>query len=77
MIAPGGKLLSTTEVADILQVSPDWVLNHANGRGVLLPSLKVGKFRRFRQSDVDAFIVQCEALAADAIARKARLRRAA
>lgn len=66
------RLMTVQEVADFLMVSPNWVHRHAAGRGVVIRSLKVGKFRRFRLADVQAFAQHCEAIARDAQARKNR-----
>lgn len=62
------RLLSVEEVAQSFGVSNAWVRQHANGhRRPILPSVKIGKFHRFRISDVQQFI-------ADA-ARDAEVRR--
>ena len=42
------KLLTVREIADHLQVGPAWVYSRANE----LPCLHVGRFRRYRLSDV-------------------------
>jgi hypothetical protein len=45
------------EVAEWLLVDPAWVRAHANGnRHPVLPSLKMGKFRRFIKADIIAFL---------------------
>jgi excisionase family DNA binding protein len=50
-------LLTVQEVADWLRVEPSWVRAHANGnRRPILPSIKIGKFRRFIKSDVNEFL---------------------
>jgi excisionase family DNA binding protein len=48
------RLMTPEEVADVLQVSAEWVRECAR-RGDL-PSIKLGHYRRFTRSDVDAFI---------------------
>jgi hypothetical protein len=54
---PKDAILEGEEVADWLRVKPAWVRAHANGnRRPLLPSLKVGKFRRFIKGDVIRFL---------------------
>lgn len=53
--------LTAEQVAVILNVTPAWVLAHANGnRKPMLPSVKLGKHRRFRRSAVEAFMRQLE-----------------
>jgi excisionase family DNA binding protein len=47
-------LLTPEQVAEILSVSPEWVRECAR-RGDIA-SIKLGHYRRFEQSDVDAFI---------------------
>lgn len=59
-------LMSVEEVAAWLQVSPEWVRQHANGRRrPALPRLKMGSSKnavvRFRRADVQAFIDQFSA----------------
>jgi len=54
-------LLGAKEVARWLGVSRAWVFEHSNGRRrPFLPSVKLGKSVRYRASDVDAFILECE-----------------
>ena len=48
------RLMTPEEVADVLQVSAEWVRECAR-RGDL-PSIKLGHYRRFTCSDVAAFI---------------------
>jgi len=55
-----GALLTAHEVAKRLHVSTAWVLAHAGGRyHPILPSIKMGRAVRFRQTDIDAFIEHC------------------
>jgi excisionase family DNA binding protein len=72
------KLLTVSEVAEQLGVNENWVHCHASGkRKPVLPSLKVGKYRRFRTADIDQFLTFCASLARDMIARRdLRARRA-
>lgn len=50
-------LLNVREVAEWLNVSEGWVRDHASGRRQpLLPSLKLGKVRRFREDEMESFI---------------------
>jgi len=48
------KLLTADEVAEQLRVSSEWVRECA--RRADLASVKLGHYRRFTQSDVDAYI---------------------
>lgn len=51
------SLLTAAEVAAWLRVSPAWVRSHANGdRRPVIPSIKIGAFRRFRRDLVQKFI---------------------
>ncbi|HYL98503.1 MAG TPA: helix-turn-helix domain-containing protein [Blastocatellia bacterium] len=55
------ELLGVTEVAQWLGVSRAWVYEHSNGRRrPYLPSVKLGKSVRFRPTDVEVFILECE-----------------
>ncbi len=53
------RSLTPKEVAEILSVSPAWVLDHSSRRRPHLPCVKLGKAVRFRCGDVEAFIVEC------------------
>ena len=54
------KLLNPRQVAEWLDVSSAWVLDHASGRRrPSLPSVKLGKVVRFRHGDVEQFIQDC------------------
>jgi excisionase family DNA binding protein len=56
----GSTLLKAREVAHRLNVSIPWVLAHASGKHKpVLPSLKLGKAVRFRESDIEAFLETC------------------
>ena len=50
------KLLTPKEVAKWLDVSVDWVHNHATRKNPRLPVVRIGKLLRFRNEDVEAFI---------------------
>lgn len=68
------KLLNVKEVCSLLGVTPNWVACHASGKSKpLLPSLKVGKYRRFHMADVDAYVALCEGMARNAALRKSRI----
>lgn len=53
------RLLNAKEVAEILSVSVNWVLDHASRRRPYLPAIRLGKAVRFRRSDVEEFIREC------------------
>ena len=48
------KLLTITEVAEYLGVTPRWVMDKASSEEI--PSFMLGRYRRFRQSDLDAWL---------------------
>jgi predicted DNA-binding transcriptional regulator AlpA len=53
-------LLTTDEVKHRLGVSRSWVIDHANGRRrPILPSVKLGKCRRFEPAAIARFIEEC------------------
>lgn len=56
------RLLTPKEVAEILSVSPAWVLDHSSRRRPHLPSVKLGKAVRFRAAEVEQFIQECSRL---------------
>jgi predicted DNA-binding transcriptional regulator AlpA len=64
------RFLTIQEVAEQLQMSTKWVSAHAQGRGVRITGFKLGKCWRFRQSDVDALVLHCQAIADDQAKRK-------
>lgn len=66
------SVYTVAEVARRYQVSAGWVTDHATGkRGPLvLPGLKVGKYWRFTESQLEEFELHCEAIAADIAKRK-------
>jgi excisionase family DNA binding protein len=49
-------LLTVENVAAILQVSPDWVRDHATRKQPRLPVIRVGKLLRFRSQEIDRWI---------------------
>lgn len=53
---PLQKLLTPREVASWLDVSVDWVQDHATAKEPRIPSLRMGKLLRFRREDIEAFI---------------------
>ena len=54
------RLMAPREVGAMLGVSVPWVLDHASGRRrPRLPSVKLGKVVRFREKEIEQFIVDC------------------
>jgi excisionase family DNA binding protein len=52
-----GTLLTVHEVAELLKVPVSWVYERTRQRGMRrLPHLKVGKYLRFRTSEVQKFL---------------------
>lgn len=51
------RLLTAGDVAAILNVKTSWVEEHA--REGHIPSVELGRYRRFRRADVDHFIERC------------------
>ena len=47
-----GNLLTTDEVAGILRVPRSWVYSHLTE----LPTIRLGRYVRFKRSDVDRFL---------------------
>ena len=47
-------LLDPRQVAEILNVPVSWVYSQAESGA--LPSLKVGKYRRFRRNEIEAWL---------------------
>jgi excisionase family DNA binding protein len=50
------RLLGVKEVAEILGVSEGWVRDHATRKRPRLPVVKVGKYLRFRENDIERWI---------------------
>lgn len=51
------KLLTVRELAVFLSVPASWIYERTRQRGVnRLPHLKIGKYVRFRLSDVEAYL---------------------
>ena len=53
-----GELLTASEVAEWLAISPAWVRDHGTGRRTppILPSVRLGKAIRFRERDIEEFL---------------------
>lgn len=49
-------LLTVDNVAALLQVSPDWVRDHATRKQPRLPVIRVGKLLRFRPHEIERWI---------------------
>jgi excisionase family DNA binding protein len=49
-------LLTVDDVAALLQVSPDWVRDHASRKQPRLPVVRVGKLLRFRLHEIERWI---------------------
>lgn len=57
VLAGTGALLTVHEVAGFLRVPPSWVYERTRHRGRdRLPHIKVGKYLRFRPSDVETYL---------------------
>ena len=53
------RLLSAAEVADLLGVPKSWV--YEQSRQGRIPTVALGRYRRFRQEAIEAWIEQLEA----------------
>jgi len=54
------ELLTVADICRKLGVSRAWVIEHSNGRRrPVLPSIKLGKVRRFDPSELESFIDDC------------------
>ena len=52
------SLLTAEQVAERLGVSRDWVWAHA--RAGRIPHIRLGRYRRFREEAVEAWVTQLE-----------------
>ncbi len=51
------RLLTVDEVADLLQVAPSWIYERTRRRGAdQLPHIKLGKYLRFEEDAIRAFL---------------------
>jgi predicted DNA-binding transcriptional regulator AlpA len=50
------RLLGVKDVAEILCVSEGWVRDHATRKRPRLPVVKIGKYLRFRGTDIERWI---------------------
>jgi len=53
------RLLTAEEIAEQLGVTPQWVW--AQARAGLIPHVRLGRYRRFRESAVEAWLCELEA----------------
>ncbi len=52
-------LLTAEEVADLIGMGVDWV--YAESRGGRIPTVKLGRYRRYRREAIEAWLRQLEA----------------
>ena len=53
------RLLNVKEVAAYLNVSVEWVYSHSTGKcDPELPSIKIGKYRRYRMDKLERWTAQ-------------------
>lgn len=57
-----GTLLTAEQVARMLGVTPGWV--YAQSRTGLVPTVTLGRYRRYRREAIDAWLRDIEALGA-------------
>ena len=56
-VADSRALLTVEEVAELLRVPPSWVYERTRKRGVdRIPGFRLGKYWRFREADVLAWL---------------------
>jgi excisionase family DNA binding protein len=53
-----GHLLDAAEVAELLAVPKSWVLDSA--RSGALPCVRLGRYVRFDEGDVEAWVASCK-----------------
>jgi excisionase family DNA binding protein len=53
-----GRLLTAAEVAEVLSVPKTWVLESA--RSGAIPHVRLGRYVRFSETDVHAWLEQCK-----------------
>ncbi|MFN9432061.1 MAG: helix-turn-helix domain-containing protein, partial [Acidobacteriota bacterium] len=71
---PLEKLLTPREVASWLDVSVDWVQDHATVKEPRIPVVRIGKLLRFRREDVETFLAERMVRRPVAFSRDLRLR---
>jgi predicted DNA-binding transcriptional regulator AlpA len=57
------RLLGVKDVAEIRDVSEGWVRDHATRKRPRLPVVKVGKYLRFRKTDIERWIQEMTVIA--------------
>ncbi len=61
--SPGNRLLSVEEVAELLKVPRSWVYARTRQQGLdRLPGFRLGKYWRFREAEVFAWLERQRAL---------------
>jgi len=50
------QLLTIVQVADFLQVPASWIYGRVHRGDLPFPVLRVGRYLRFRQGDIEAFV---------------------
>lgn len=53
-----GRLLDANEVAELLHVPVSWV--RESTRSGAMPSIPLGRYRRYDRADVEAWLEQCK-----------------
>ena len=67
------RLLTAEELAERLRVKTEWVW--AQARAGRIPHVQLGRYRRFRESAIEAWLSELETGGAAGPARSVRLRR--
>lgn len=65
-----GTLLTAEEVARMLGVTPGWV--YAQSRTGLIPTVTLGRYRRYRREAIDVWVRELESLGASSGPRSSR-----
>lgn len=66
--AEPGTLLTAEQVARMLGVTPGWV--YAQSRSGLIPTVTLGRYRRYRRGAIEAWVQEIEALGASRAPRR-------
>ncbi len=59
MSAPAPRLLTPEDIADWLQVTPQWVYEMARTRQI--PAIKLGRYWRFDRDSIQAWLIDRQA----------------
>ena len=54
-----GSLLTAADVAELLGVTPSWV--YEQSRAGRIPTVKLGRYRRYRLEAIEAWLAELEA----------------